>query len=188
MKKIRVAVASKGNTKVQAVKIAFAEVFSDFEVELVTADAPSEIDSQPTGSDMSFRGTAYRLDNLKKLVSAPESIDYWIALESQIVTVLVFGVPHVLDVCNVIVEDKYGRQAVSTSSGVEFPLKAVLTAERSGFRNTTVGDILAKEYPEISSKDPHTGLTGGCFSRASLIISPIQICLKQLTVHDRYFL
>jgi inosine/xanthosine triphosphatase len=75
---MKVIVASKNPTKIEAVKEGFRKVFPEIYFEFIGISVPSGVPDQPFGSDETYTGALNRAENARNLEPAA---DYWVGLE-----------------------------------------------------------------------------------------------------------
>ena len=63
-----------------------------------------------------------------------------------------------LDKAVVIVEPSGGKQYVRETSPVLLPAECVAIAQKRGFENTTVGQVMAETDSTVQHDDPHSSL------------------------------
>jgi inosine/xanthosine triphosphatase len=75
---MKVIVASKNPTKIEAAKEGFRKVFPETNLEFKGISVLSGVPDQPFGSDETYKGALNRAENARK---AEPSADYWVGLE-----------------------------------------------------------------------------------------------------------
>jgi non-canonical (house-cleaning) NTP pyrophosphatase len=68
-----------------------------------------------------------------------------------------------------------GKEYITETMKIRFPLKPTVIAKQRGFRTTTVGSVVAEMYG-CDPADPHSFLTNGLFPRKQLLQDAI-ICV-----------
>ena len=150
-----IVVASKSKTKVRAVKAAFAK----YKVNVLEKEARSGISSQPVDNE-TFDGACNRIkDARERHLSAGHNADFFVVgIENGIFNQEVNGKKVWLDKAVVIIETSGGRQYVRETSLVLLPDEYVAIAQKRGFENTTVGQVMAETDSTIQHDDPHASL------------------------------
>ena len=150
-----IVVASKSKTKVRAVEAAFAK----YKVNVLATEARSGISSQPVDNE-TFDGAYNRIkDARERHLPAGHNADFLVVgIENGIFNQEVNGKKVWLDKAVVIVETSGGRQYVRETSPVLLPDEYVAIAQKRGFENTTVGQVMAETDSTIQHDDPHASL------------------------------
>lgn len=81
MKKVKICIASKNPTKINATKLAFEEVFEDVEIEAVGVSSKSGVPDQPMGDKETFLGAQNRVNFIKERQTA----DFYIGIEGGLI-------------------------------------------------------------------------------------------------------
>lgn len=129
---------------------------------------------QPVGFEETFSGALTRATSAKE--QEPESIA--VGIESGIFNINT-SAPITLDIAIIVVLTPDGRQIVTTSEGVQFPQECVETAKNQGFKTTTVGSVITKQYGGDST-DPHSVLTKGTVTRTMTLVDALMVAFRQL--------
>jgi len=156
-------------------------------------DSPSFENPQPVvvqTVEEGYRGAANRAAYVKErnsLQPHPIPYDYVVGIENAQFRSRISGTPPkevVTDTAFVYVENWEGDWAAAHSAGVALgPNHGVTFFEQSratGF-NKPAGHIFDPENPQ----DPHGKATGGLFTRADLLATPITVALQQLEAQRR---
>ena len=174
--KLKVVIASGGDEKYAASRDAFFRAFPNAQIEFVIVSAPSGIDEQPTGTEVTLTGA---FNGIKFAMTKIPDADFWVGIENEIVPFIYDENEHWFDVGCVIVHRKDGKEGISISTGVEFPAEMVKLAKEIGFNTTTVGSIIAQLY-NCNPKDPQFFLTGGLVSRIEMLKMAVLTALGEL--------
>ena len=73
----KVVVASQNPVKINAVKLAFSQMFPKKTFEFSGISVPSGVSNQPLGEKETLKGASNRVKNLSKIISA----NYWVGIE-----------------------------------------------------------------------------------------------------------
>lgn len=165
---MKIIVGSKSKHKINAVIRACAIL--GIVAQVVGVEAPSGVDEQPQGLDITTAGAANRLRAAREQASAD---DWVIAMESGVMRI---GGGHVIDVAILCVSTPTGQEYYGISSGTPFPLGDYLEAQRRGFKDTTVG-MITRERTGCDSADVTTHLTGLRVSREDTLVDGLRTLL-----------
>lgn len=172
---VTIRVASTSKHKIEAVEAAAKAVFPNRQIRIHGVKAPSEIDEQPIGGEMTILGARNRLAAALEGITDEDHIDYVVSMESGL-----FGGPkRFIDKAVVIVRSlPRGRERVFVSSGVVFPNTAVDEARKRGFATVTAGSIIAEQNPNVDGTDPHSFLTKGRMTRKAQLTRAVVRALR----------
>lgn len=171
-------VASTSPHKIAAAERACAPIFGS-KCNIEGIKAASDINEQPIGHDQTLEGALNRLKNLKRLIGTTR-YDLLIAFEGGIFPVEMIGRGRRwFDTGWTVVEDAYGIEAYSPSSGIEYDSLDVEAAHERDFGKHTVGSVLA-EQRGIDDTDPHEQLTCGLVRRADVLTQSLTAAIGQL--------
>ena len=150
-----IVVASKSKTKVRAVEAAFAK----YMVNVLATEAHSGISSQPVDNE-TFDGACNRIKDARTrhLLTGHNADFLVVGIENGIFNQEVNGKKVWFDKAVVIVETSGGKQYVRETSPVLLPAECVAIAQKRGFENTTVGQVMAETDSIIQHDDPHASL------------------------------
>lgn len=130
---------------------------------------------QPVGFEETFAGALNRAVSARR--QRPDTIV--IGIESGIFCIKTGFLDVYLDIAIIVVLDRNGRRIVTTSSGMEFPVRYIKEATNLGFKTTTIGSVITKELGGDPG-DPHSTLTGGKISRTRTLVDALVMALKQI--------
>lgn len=148
MNNIRVAIGSKNPVKIEAVKEAFAKVWTDQKFEFIGVEVPSGVPDQPMSDEESIKGATTRASNAFKSQDA----DFGVGLEGGLQKI---G-ERWFDCGWIVVVDKKGKMGVGSSLRLEAPAK-MMELIQQGIELGKVNDIFFKK--ENSKHDQgHFGL------------------------------
>ncbi len=167
-----VTLGSTSPQKLKAVLEAFERLA--IQITLSTVKTSSGQNAQPVGWDETYAGAFTRATSARK--KNPKGIA--IGIENGIFRSSI-NPPTTLDMAIIVVLTKDGRRIVTTSQGIQFPEDCVITAEKHGFKETTVGSVIAEKC-NGDPADPHSLLTKGRLTRASILAEGITNALRQL--------
>ncbi len=173
---VTIRVASTSKHKIEAVEAAAKAVFPNRQIRIHGVKAPSGIDEQPMGEDMTVLGAQNRLNAALEGISDEDYyIDYVVSIESGL-----FGGPkRFIDRAVVIARNmRNERQRVILSGGVVFPNSAVEEARKRGFATTTAGSIIAEQNSGADGTDPHSFLTKGRMTRKAQLTTAAAKALR----------
>ena len=177
-KAIRVTVASKCSHKVLAAQRALGAGTCE------GVEAPSGVSDQPVGLTETVRGARNRMamvleaEAQAEATSRRERADFAVAIENGIVSLQGDEETWVDLAVVVLVDLSTGAEALSTSTGVQFPTSSVGEWAEGGSEGT-VGDCIADEL-KCDKQDPHAALTKQQFSRAALLEQAIRVAASTL--------
>lgn len=155
---MKVMIATKNPTKIEGAKRAFLHFYDD--VEVIGVPANSDVSEEPVNEEL-LQGAKNRVDNLKKIVKDTD-VDYYIAVESGITNQL--GSWQIINMT--VIEDKYGKQSIGSSSG--FPVPDEYVEE---IIETDLGKVMDRIFNEEELRSKAGGislLTRGVISRYDL--------------------
>lgn len=166
---MKVALASQSGKKIEAVKLAFADV-SNFE--LITIKAPSGVNEQPIDNE-TFEGASNRIAFTK--AACPDA-DLYISIENG----LFLENQNFVDRAVVTIESHFGTAETTLSDEVVFPTASVeKTSNRDGgFVKWTVGKTMAEDGIVKDDADPHLCLSGK--SRVEFLNETTVLAVKKL--------
>ena len=150
-----IVVGSKSKTKVRAVEAAFAK----YMVNMVVTEARSGISSEPVDNE-TFVGACNRIKEARArhLLTGHNADFLVVGIENGIFAKEVNGKKVWLDKAVVIVEPSGGKQYVRETSPVLLPAECVAIAQKRGFENTTVGQVMSETDSTVQHDDPHSSL------------------------------
>lgn len=167
----KIALGSTSEHKLMALKNACINLGLSFEI--IGLKTKSGQNEQPIGLDETFAGALTRAKSVQKKYSQ----DIAIGIESGIISTTKSPLTS-LDLAVVVL--LYGEDMiVTTSSGMVFPQKYFNIAKRKGFKENTVGGIIASKLGGDAT-DPHLTLSNGLLSRQETITKAIEIALRLL--------
>lgn len=168
---MKIALASQSEIKVSAIRAAFGDA-----VELVTFDAPSNVNEQPIGEE-TLRGAKNRIAFIK--AACPDA-DLYISIENG----LFIEEHEYVDRAVVSITTREGHSFVTYSDGVVFPHQYVEETRNKdgGFKTWTVGKIMAEAGFITKHNDPHSDL--GHQSRSAYIVQAVQAAAKKLGINN----
>jgi len=147
----------------------------ELKVEIDCVKTLSGQNEQPVGFEETFAGAFARAVSAKS--QRPDTIA--VGIESGIFRFETGFLSISLDIAIVVVLDRNGRRIITTSNGIQFPEKYVKKAEALGFKTTTVGSIITKDFGGDPG-DPHSALTSGKISRTRTLVDALVTALKQV--------
>lgn len=168
-----IAIGSKSAIKIAAVVAALRQLGLAEKVKLLSCAAPSNIDEQPIGADLTAFGAEERARGTSHIAS-----DFALGIESGIEVIRGHWW---VDRATVVVLSTASMEvaALATSAGIPFPLKAVHRCLEKGPRHHTVAEYMIHEYGG-SAKDGTMTITGGKVSRMQLLTTAVYLALLQL--------
>lgn len=169
-KKIKIVIGSPSECKLQAVKEACLELGLDCEVTGFKVD--SEQNEQPVGLSEITSGALTRAEKAHE----KDFNAIAIGIESGIIRT---GAPNFISIDLAIIVALFEDDVlITTSNGMQFIEEFVEIAEERGFKNTTVGDVIA-EYLGGNKNDPHSFVSKNTVSRKETIKNGVKIILSQ---------
>ena len=140
---------TSSSVKIEAIRLALVVVQPEqsFDIQSMPVELQDRsdlsINAQPAGRNETIAYARERLRQMHALHGPTPGLD--IGIES--------GAIDALDVACVVVQTRLGEAALALSSGVAFPAGSLETARARGFKNTTVGDIIHEQHPNIPSNN-----------------------------------
>ena len=129
---------------------------------------------QPMGLEETFRGALARAQGAKAVYLDPNNSVY-IGIENGLLSA---DKECFIDFAVVVVLSG-DRRIITISGGLEFPFELVKEASRRGFKETTVGSVIAEKLGGDKA-DPHWTLTKEGVSRKDTLTQAIALALSQL--------
>eukprot|EP00756_Hemistasia_phaeocysticola_P007608 Hpha_TRINITY_DN14331_c0_g1::TRINITY_DN14331_c0_g1_i1::g.86471::m.86471 len=178
---MKVVVGTQSKLKVGAVEEAFRRVHPGVEVSVVGVSCASGINEQPVGHPETLRGARNRLA-AARAHAEKEGCELACAIENGIFKL--DGMEQQQDMWFdlawvVCVDVGSGKEAVASSTGVQFPNQDVRAAMDAGFETTTVGSKM-KARVGCDGADPHTWLTAGAVSRRDMLTQALSTAFGSL--------
>lgn len=178
MPKFTVVIASDSPIKIEAVKMAIAEIYqgqnNGFEFKPVKT--VSHVSEQPFNEQTEV-GAGNRLAHAMQLV--PHA-DLYVAIENGIYQIN----HHYFDKAIIKLKTKDQDEKTFESIPVEFPAQYVEEAKRIGFDKTTVGECMFKAGKVRNAKDPHADLSDK-ISRRDILCNTIKDGIESLTLQKK---
>ncbi len=166
---IQVVVGSKSLDKIEATKEGVIRL--GIKAEVFGVEAESEQNAQPQGFDEMFDGALMRARKARLVYPSP----FAVGIEN--------GIIHynwiTIDFAVIVVITPTKKLFVSTSSGVRFPEKLVREARVPGFKDHTVGEVIAEKLGGEKT-DPHKTLTHGKISRKDILVEAVRLAFAQI--------
>jgi inosine/xanthosine triphosphatase len=177
---MKILVGSKNPVKIDSVKEAFANYYSN--IEATGIDVESGVSTQPV-SDQTFIGAQNRAIKLKELNDAQNlSADYFVGIEGGITKQLekwfAFG-------CMCVV-DKEGRIGFGTSPHFELPQNVV----EKLLQGIELGDVMDEIMNQQNTKQKHGAIgffTNGVMNRKELYIEGLKVALIPFLHKEMFF-
>lgn len=174
-----VAIATKSSLKIEAVKDVCNSYFSksgSVHIDYISHGCDSEINEQPFTLEETLLGAQNRLKNLKSIL-LQDCYEYFICVSIENGIVKVGDI--YIDLAIVIIENKAGKQFISTSSGMTFDEEFVEEARHRGFYSNTVGSVISERF-HCDSTDPHNYLSFEIVNRSKLLKQALEISVGQM--------
>lgn len=146
---MKIALASKSQKKIDAVRLAFGG-----KAEILAFKAPSGVNEQPIG-DETLQGAQNRIAFIRE--ACPDA-DLYVSIENG----LFEENGDFVDKAVVTLSTRDGKTSTTYSDGVTFPKEFVIqTRDRDGgFKQWTVGKTMAEAGHVSDDGDPHKDLAG----------------------------
>lgn len=155
----KIFVASKSDSKVQAVKCLFPH-------DNVTGfDCPSGVANQPVGNDETFQGATNRLDHLLNKKNLAQA-DLYVSIESGLAK---FGPKTYVDFAVVVIQNANRKRIMATSAGVQALQTDKLIIEEYS------KEVLSRQTLDVASH-----FTGGKCTRTTNLALALSIAYAQL--------
>jgi non-canonical (house-cleaning) NTP pyrophosphatase len=170
---IKILVGSTSPHKIEAVRLACAQI--GLVADVIGVNTDSHQYEQPLGIDSTFMGANIRA--YFTLNDYPDCV--CIGIESGIVCV--GNYKHYLDIAYIVIARSNAEPIVATTPSIEFPSEYYDEARKRGFKDTTVGSVIAEKLGGDPT-DPYAALTKGRVTRVDTLVAGLVPALKQLSL------
>ncbi len=136
----KVAVGSKNPTKLEAVRLAFGEIWPEEEWEIIGVSSPSGVSNQPMSDEESITGAR----NRARHAIAETKADYGVGLEGGIQQI---GANH-FECGWMVVTDKNGTEGIGSSIKMNTPKKVMELIEKG----KELGDVIDILFNRTNAK------------------------------------
>lgn len=157
---MKVLIATKNPTKIEGAKRAFLRYYDD--IEIIGIPVSSDVNDEPVNDEL-YLGARNRVKNVKKYATENNiDADFYIGIESGITNQL--GDWLIINMA--VIEDKYGKESIGSSSGFPVPDRYV-----DEIISTDLGKVMDRIFNETELRSKQGGvalLTRNAISRYDL--------------------
>lgn len=173
-----VAVGSKNPVKVEAVRLAFSDIWPDIEWEVKGLDVPSGVSNQPMSDKESVKGAANRAKKALKELQA----DFGVGIEGGVQKI---GHEYV-DSGWIIVIEKSGKMGIGSSIRMHTPHKMMKMVLEEGLELGDACDILFKRKNTKQAEGQFGLLTKNLITRTDAYRSGVVSALVRFINPELY--